>query len=88
MSYIKSQAVSDEAEPAISTSLIIALSVLATIWIFTRLFMSTERKSADVSNCIAGSSDLSTTSSSAAGNTRCTDGSHNDTYSYSGSLPQ
>lgn len=74
MSYIKSQAVSDEAEPAISTMFIIGVTLVAAIWMFSRLFEATERKSADVSNCIANSSSLdpgSTTGTSASSAGKC-----------------
>ena len=85
MSYIKSQAVSDEAEPAISTMFIIGVSIVAAIWMFSRLFAASERKAADVSNCIAKSSDLSATSASASTNT-CNDDESDHTYKYGESL--
>lgn len=89
MSYIKSQAVSDEADAAIGESLLIALGVLAVIWIFSRLYEATERKSADVSNCIAGSSDLSGNNATDAGRGQCTDTNRNSGsghYDYTASL--
>lgn len=89
MSYIKSQAVSDEADAAIGESLLIALGVLAVIWIFSRLYEATERKSADVSNCIAGSSDLSGGNAATAGQHPCADKNRNEGsghYDYSSSL--
>ena len=89
MSYIKSQAVSDEAEPAISTMFIIGVTLVAAIWMFSRLFTASERKAADVSNCIAGSSDMGngTASGATAQNTGCSnDQSKDKTYNYGSSL--
>lgn len=85
MSYIKSQAVSDEAEPAVSTMFIIGVSIVAAIWMFSRLFAASERKAADVSNCIAKSSSLAASNANASTNT-CTNDESNYTYKYSGSL--
>ena len=91
MSYIKSQAVSDEAEPAISTMFIIGVTLVAAIWMFSRLFTATERKSADVSNCIADSQRLAdgtaSTGTSASSTHACSDDNskvHN--YNYGSSL--
>ena len=91
MSYIKSQAVSDEAEPAISTMFIIGVTLVAAIWMFSRLFTATERKSADVSNCIAGSGDLAngtaSTGTSASTTHQCSDtNSSGKSYNYGDSL--
>lgn len=58
MEYIKSQARSDEADPVITTSLIIGLFVVAAIWIFSRLLEASERSGADTSNCISTSGNL------------------------------
>lgn len=86
MSYIKSQAVSDEAEPAISTMFIIGVSLVAAIWLFSRLFAATERKGADVSNCIAGSTTLGVGGGTATQNQCHDDQSNGHSYNYGQSL--
>jgi hypothetical protein len=87
MNYIKSQVVSDEAEPTISTVFIIGVTIVAAIWLFSRLFASTERKGADVSNCIAGSSSLSASTTGTGSSSTCNDtNSKNKSYDYGTSL--
>lgn len=88
MSYIKSQAVSDEAEPAISTMFIIGVTLVAAIWMFSRLFAASERKAADVSNCIAGSGNMGNgTAGASASQSNCSDtNSSGKTYNYGDSL--
>ena len=91
MSYIKSQAVSDEAEPAISTMFIIGVTLVAAIWMFSRLFTASERKAADVSNCISDSGSLAdgtaTTGPSASATHACSDtNSSGKSYNYGSSL--
>lgn len=56
--YIKSQAKSDDADPVITTTLIIGLFVVAAIWIFSRMLESAERAGADTANCISTSGNL------------------------------
>ena len=85
MGYIKSQISSDEAEPTISTVFIIAFVIVAAVWLFTRIFAATERKGADVSNCIGSSTTLSKDASASGQN--CTDtNSSGKTYNYGSSL--
>ena len=53
MDYIKTQATSDEAEASvIGPVMILALVLVAIVVIFGKLMASTERKGADVANCI------------------------------------
>ena len=53
MVYIKSQLNSDEAEASvIGPVMILALVLVAIVVIFGKLMASTERKGADVANCI------------------------------------
>lgn len=53
MDYIKAEATSDEAEASvIGPVMILALVLVAIVVIFGKLMASTERKGADVANCI------------------------------------
>lgn len=59
--YIKAQSESDKAEASvIGPVLILALVLVAIVWIFGRLMASTSRKGADVANCISKSSSFDT----------------------------
>lgn len=66
MDYVKSQLNSDKAEASvIGPVMILALVLVAIVVIFGKLMASTERKGADVANCISTS-----TSFTKARNTR------------------
>lgn len=62
MDYIKAQATSDEAEASvIGPVMILALVLVAIVVIFGKLMASTERKGADVANCINTSTSFTKT---------------------------
>lgn len=62
MVYIKSQLNSDEAEASvIGPVMILALVLVAIVVIFGKLMASTERKGADVANCINTSTSFTKT---------------------------
>lgn len=62
MDYIKSQLNSDEAEASvIGPVMILALVLVAIVVIFGKLMASTERKGADVANCINTSTSFTKT---------------------------
>lgn len=62
MDYIKSQLNSDEAEASvIGPVMILALVLVAIVVIFGKLMASTERKGADVANCISTSTSFTKT---------------------------
>lgn len=62
MDYIKSQLNSDEAEASvIGPVMILALVLVAIVVIFGKLMASTERKGADIANCINTSTSFTKT---------------------------
>lgn len=64
MDYIKAQYTSDEAEASvIGPVMILALVLVAIVVIFGKLMASTERKGADVANCINTSTSFTHNSS-------------------------
>ena len=72
MDYIKAQYTSDEAEASvIGPVMILALVLVAIVVIFGKLMASTERKGADVANCINTSTSFTHNSSVTA--PPCTD---------------
>lgn len=82
MDYIKAQAKSDEAEASvIGPVMILALVLVAIVVIFGRLMTSTERKGADVANCINTSTSFTKNASTSQNNCHDTN-STGHTYDY------